>query len=752
MLLDLYPMRRIAFIFLTLMLSGFALLPAQRLDQDIDGLAFLPMDSTRVQALNRISEALLRDFPDSAMTFAAQAMSLSRKVNDASGQTWARLNQARASIGRGDLEDAASALKICESEFAQAHDMDGLARCVLASGQIALEQKAWNAALAACHKADSILLVDTLISAAPDLLRGKVFQELGNYDLANGFFQTAQRLADRSGAPRDKALAAEALGGLMLQQGRNDSALTQFNAAFAAWKAAGDRLGQMAAFTGAGTASTRAGRPETATAMLHDAIDMAREDHAALRQGLALTRLAEAEVKLGLPDSAQRRCYDALALLRNLPDPSPALDARIGIVQAALIRADYARAQRHGDTAIAIADSFRLFKPLFTVNQLLSKAFQVLGDYRQSLNYFQAATAAKDSLQRLKERNLTLSSQVKMADEADFSGRQEAQKALSATQELEGQLSRTKIWLFIALAALIASLIAGAVFMRRARGSGRRVKELLTEKDEELGQSKQELSRVSARLQESSVDYDAIVAERTETLQEAVESLIAENETLQEFLFHSANDLNAPVDRLKELVMAAKGSGQVKDFVQSIDSIEAEAVYMGKMLEKLRRVQEIKHGFKDIQPVNIEDLILDIRPKLKELPGVKYPDVRFEDLLKRPVLVDRNLIMVILENLLENACVFRRDMGNDSPRIDIQLKKEDEDIYISIRDEGVGIAADVRDRIFDMFFRGSERSRGQGLGLHLVQRALREIGGRISVESKEGVYTEVIVRFHEMEG
>ena len=366
--------------------------------------------------------------------------------------------------------------------------------------------------------------------------------------------------------------------------------------------------------------------------------------------------------------------------------------------------------------------------------------------------HHRSISKAKDSLQRLKERNLTLASQVKMADEADFSGRQEAQKALSATQELEGRLSRTQLWLWIALAALVASLIGGAVFMRRAQGSGKRVKELLAEKDEELGQSKQELSRVSARLQESSIDYDAIVAERTETLQEAVESLIAENETLQEFLYHSANDLMGPVDRLKELVKFAKASGQVKDFVQAIDGIDAEAVYLGKMLEKLRQVQEIKHGFKDIKPVNVEDLILDIRPKLKELPGVKYPDVRFDDLLKRPVLVDRNLIKVILENLLENACVFRRDLGNDSPRIDIQLKKEDEDIYISIRDEGVGIAADVRDQIFDMFFTGSERSRGQGLGLHLVQRALREIGGRISVESKEGVYTEVIVRFHEMEG
>jgi signal transduction histidine kinase len=388
---------------------------------------------------------------------------------------------------------------------------------------------------------------------------------------------------------------------------------------------------------------------------------------------------------------------------------------------------------------------------LFTVHQLLSKAYQVQGDYRLALNYFQLASTAKDSLQRIKERNQTLAMQVKRADEADFAGRLESQAAQAATQQLTDDLQQTRGWLWIAVAALGISLVGGTVFMLRSRSRGKHVKALLTQKDEELGESKQELSRVSARLQATDIDYEAIVAERTETLQDAVESLIAENEGLQVFAYQSAKDLLTPVERLKELVKLAKGSGQVKDFVQSIDLIDAEAMFMDKMLQKLLMVQEIKHGFKEIVPVNIEEMILDIRPRLKEIPGVKYPDVRFEDRLKRPVLVDRNLIRVILENLMENACVFRRDPNNDSPRIEAMLKKEDEDIYISIRDEGVGIPAANRDKLYDAFYRGSPRSKGHGLGLYLVQRALREIGGRIAIESKEGVYTEVIVRFHEME-
>ncbi|MBL0017405.1 MAG: HAMP domain-containing histidine kinase [Bacteroidetes bacterium] len=727
-------------------------LRAQRLDQDIESLAVLPQDSSRVLALCRISEATLRDYPDSAMGIASQAMSLSRKIGYAHGQAKARLLQTRAFVAQGELDDADASLEICQSEFGQANDLHGLAECALVEAEMDIARHGWNNALAACHRADSLLAGDSLAWWAPDHLRGKLFQELGSLDQAGKYFEAAIRAASAAGDVRGRAIAGEALGNVLLAQGRNDSAATQHRAAFDAWKASGDRNGQLVTLTGEGTATTRSGKPEKGLQILNRAYGLAKEDRAVYRAGLALIKIAEAEIKLGLPDSAQRRCYDALALLRNRTEAGPALDARIGIVQAALIRSDYGRAMRHGDSAIAIADSLKLYKPLSTVNQLLSKAYETQGDWRRALDHFQRATVARDSLQRQKERNQSLALQVRLDDEADFGNRQETQQAVADAKSASKDLRQTRMLLWICLAALVLSLAGGLFFLLRSRRNAAQVRQLLEEKDEELGESKQELARVSTRLQASNIDYDAVVAERTETLQDAVESLIAENEALGEFVYHSANDLLGPVARLKGLVMMAKSSGQIKDLVQSIDLIEAVSVYMDKILKKIVVVHELKHGFRDIRPVNLEELILDIRPQLKEIPGVKFPDIRLEDHLKRPVMVDKNLIRVILENLLENACVFRRDASNDSPKIDILLQKEDEGILIRIRDEGVGIPNEIRDKIYDLFFRGSEKSKGHGLGLYLVQRALREIGGRVMVESKQGIFTEFTVRFQEMEG
>lgn len=727
-------------------------LRAQRLDQDLESLGRLPQDSSRVQALCRISEATLRDYPDSAMGIASQAMALSRKIGFAHGQAKARLLQTRAFVAKGELDDAEASLEICQSEFGQANDLRGLAECALVDAEIAIARHGWNKALAACHRADSLLEGDTLAWWAPDFYRGKLFQELGSLDQAGTYFEAAISAAAHAGDVRGRALAGEALGNVLLAQGRNDSAATQHRAAFDAWKATGDRNGQLITLTGEGIATTRLGKPEKGLQILNRAFALAKEYRAAYRAGLVLVKIAEAEIKLGLPDSAQRRCYDALALLRNHAEAGPALDARIGIVQAALIRSDYGRAMRHGDSAIVIADSLKLYKPLATVNQLLSKAYETQGDWRRALDHFQRATVARDSLQRQKERNQSLALQVRLDDEADFGNRQETQQAVAEAKAASKDLRRTRLLLWLCLGALVLSLAGALFFFLRSGRNARRVAQLLEEKNEELGESKQELARVSTRLQASNIDYDAIVAERTETLQDAVESLIEENEALGEFIYHSANDLLGPVARLKGLVSVAKSSGQIKDLVQSIDLIEAVSVYMDKILRKIVVVHELKHGFRDIRPVNLEELLLDIRPQLKEIPGVKFPDIRLEDHLKRPVLVDKNLIRVILENLLENACVFRRDPNNDSPKIDILLQKEDEGILIRIRDEGVGIPNEIRDKIFDLFFRGSERSKGHGLGLYLVQRALREIGGRVAVESKQGIFTEFTVRFKEMEG
>ncbi|HEV2108378.1 MAG TPA: ATP-binding protein [Thermomicrobiales bacterium] len=104
---------------------------------------------------------------------------------------------------------------------------------------------------------------------------------------------------------------------------------------------------------------------------------------------------------------------------------------------------------------------------------------------------------------------------------------------------------------------------------------------------------------------------------------------------------------------------------------------------------------------------------------------------------------DADQLGQILDNLLGNAIKYSPEGGT----IDLVLASDGEVARLSIRDEGIGVPAAVRARIFDQFFRapnarsGGDHSHIEGLGLGLfnAQHLARRHGGMIEVESMEGL-------------
>lgn len=99
---------------------------------------------------------------------------------------------------------------------------------------------------------------------------------------------------------------------------------------------------------------------------------------------------------------------------------------------------------------------------------------------------------------------------------------------------------------------------------------------------------------------------------------------------------------------------------------------------------------------------------------------------------------DRLHLMSVLYNLLDNALKYR----NNPPVIQVSLNKRGNDIRWVVQDNGPGIAAEYRDRIFEKFFRVPQGDRhdakGYGLGLSYVQEVVQKHGGTITVDSEPG--------------
>ena len=102
---------------------------------------------------------------------------------------------------------------------------------------------------------------------------------------------------------------------------------------------------------------------------------------------------------------------------------------------------------------------------------------------------------------------------------------------------------------------------------------------------------------------------------------------------------------------------------------------------------------------------------------------------------------DERRISIVLNNLISNSIRYSNP-ESAKPFVDVDVEISAEQAYIRIKDNGMGIAKEEQDKIFDMFYRVSKDSQGSGLGLYIVKETVEKLKGKIAIESELGKGTE----------
>jgi two-component system, OmpR family, phosphate regulon sensor histidine kinase PhoR len=106
---------------------------------------------------------------------------------------------------------------------------------------------------------------------------------------------------------------------------------------------------------------------------------------------------------------------------------------------------------------------------------------------------------------------------------------------------------------------------------------------------------------------------------------------------------------------------------------------------------------------------------------------------------------DRLHLLSVVFNLLDNALKYSKE----DPAIRISLEENEGTVKLIITDNGIGIAEEYKDKIFEKFFRvphgNTHNAKGYGLGLSYVSGVVEKHRGSISVESKPGAGTSFII-------
>jgi signal transduction histidine kinase len=217
--------------------------------------------------------------------------------------------------------------------------------------------------------------------------------------------------------------------------------------------------------------------------------------------------------------------------------------------------------------------------------------------------------------------------------------------------------------------------------------------------------------------------------------------LMKTNEKLDRILYSASHDLRAPLHSIKGLMNLAAMDAQ-SDNLKHYFSLADERI--AKLDHFIIDILEFSRSTKTklaIEQVSIRELVNEIADALKYMDGAsriqlvrEFGDIDF-------VTADRRALSVILTNLVSNSVKYHNYQQNDL-WIKIMVEGAKDKVCIRVSDNGMGIAHDQQEKVFDMFFRASQQATGSGLGLFIVKEMVDQLNGQISLNSTLGSGSE----------
>ncbi|NJM94504.1 MAG: HAMP domain-containing histidine kinase [Cytophagales bacterium] len=247
--------------------------------------------------------------------------------------------------------------------------------------------------------------------------------------------------------------------------------------------------------------------------------------------------------------------------------------------------------------------------------------------------------------------------------------------------------------------------------------------------------AQQKVNEINEELRKLNTSLERKIEERALMFQKA-------NEELDIFLYRSSHDLKSPVTSLLGLVNVAQMSVKDTLSLELFGQVDTTAKRMQRLISKLVRIHDINEAYPDYALINLRTLVDKLRAPHEKVITEQQIDfrARYNDL----TVVNGNqvLLSIILEAIVDNALIFRKSHGV-VPFVELEFKQEGEYLMIQCVDNGMGMEPEVRDRAFDMFYMGSELSKGNGLGLYLVRKAVEKLEGRIVLKSEAQKFTHL---------
>jgi signal transduction histidine kinase len=239
--------------------------------------------------------------------------------------------------------------------------------------------------------------------------------------------------------------------------------------------------------------------------------------------------------------------------------------------------------------------------------------------------------------------------------------------------------------------------------------------------------------------------------ELTDTLNMFLERLEKEVNNQRQFLKNVSHELNTPLSSVigQAEVSLEKQNRSNEEYKNTLSKILKDATELKSILNGLLLLSGINTGSKTLpSKIRLDELLWEVLEKMKS----RYPDaiistsldVPMEDALYLEVNAHHELLGTAMFNIIDNALKFSTVL-----EIDIIIKVEDGRLAFVVADKGAGIPPKEKEKIFELFFRGSNvrNVAGYGIGLSLIRQIAHFYNIDFSIESEQNVGTTVMLLF-----
>lgn len=254
----------------------------------------------------------------------------------------------------------------------------------------------------------------------------------------------------------------------------------------------------------------------------------------------------------------------------------------------------------------------------------------------------------------------------------------------------------------------------------------------LNDESRKLKEREQELEDRAEELSSQKEELTAAIEElmsKNRSLEDTLTQLRDRSFELDQILYRTSHDLRSPLSSIKGILALLKLEQQ-SDMIRSYGKhIEDKAIQMDNLLRSLASLSKSILEEPQFEAVDLNKVIWQVIGEYRHLPSWNQIEVSAE-LQEHKIFTDSALIIIIFQSLFSNAFVFRDPSKNG--KLIIQARLQEGNLFIDVIDDGEGIDPSVQPYIFNMFYRGSERSLGSGLGLYVGRKAADRLKGSIS--------------------